>query len=237
MADQLPLQILRLQDLQSAISVKATSLLKAASLVGNLLGQPGPLYASMYRFTLERETRELVELKQQHEQLLGAIIPPTVPEEPGERIIDRHRRSDEFQPQPWISQLPDHLVNAAIFPEITVPKEVEPSIKSLLRLNMFYQNVLSELSILPKGVGKWVKKKLAQTNQLFNCHTHVHVKTQGHYLEIGMVKVQSGRPLNDMDEAVLYVGEDGQFWVRPEVEFRDRGRFETASFHQPPLQV
>lgn len=53
-----------------------------------------------------------------------------------------------------------------------------------------------------------------------------HVKRGSTYRVIGAGKVQTGTPLHDYDEVVIYQDEaDGRLWVRPTAEFGD-GRFE-----------
>lgn len=53
-----------------------------------------------------------------------------------------------------------------------------------------------------------------------------HVKRGSTYRVVGAGKVQTGTPLHDYDEVVIYQGEeDGLMWVRPTAEFGD-GRFE-----------
>lgn len=51
-----------------------------------------------------------------------------------------------------------------------------------------------------------------------------HIKRGTTYTEIGRGKFQVHRGLSDLN-VVIYQGDDGQFWVRPESEFDD-GRFE-----------
>jgi hypothetical protein len=53
----------------------------------------------------------------------------------------------------------------------------------------------------------------------------IHKKTGGHYIVMGMVKLQTAKPVGDMAELVLYIAENGSMWVRPKDEFLD-GRFE-----------
>lgn len=49
-----------------------------------------------------------------------------------------------------------------------------------------------------------------------------HKKSGGAYEEIGRGSVQSAEWLRDLDDVVLYRGQDDRLWVRPVVEFEDR---------------
>lgn len=69
--------------------------------------------------------------------------------------------------------------------------------------------------------------------------THRHVKKGGEYMLLGIGKMQSAEwcdphgqtPTVDMREVAIYVGADGQRWVRPREEFED-GRF-AVNTHSP----
>lgn len=50
----------------------------------------------------------------------------------------------------------------------------------------------------------------------------VHIKSGGKYTKLGVVTVQSDGPVTDMQELVLYEGEDGRRWARPASEFEVR---------------
>ncbi len=54
-----------------------------------------------------------------------------------------------------------------------------------------------------------------------------HKKRGSIYIEIGRAKLQASDTggMSDNQPMVVYRGEDGQLWVRPEDEFND-GRFE-----------
>jgi hypothetical protein len=54
-----------------------------------------------------------------------------------------------------------------------------------------------------------------------------HKKRGSTYEEVGRAKLQASDigGMSDMQPMVVYRGEDGQLWVRPEDEFMD-GRFE-----------
>jgi hypothetical protein len=54
-----------------------------------------------------------------------------------------------------------------------------------------------------------------------------HKKRGSTYDEAGTARLQVADPsaLHDMEEMIVYCGEDGQLWVRPALEFHD-GRFE-----------
>ena len=52
-----------------------------------------------------------------------------------------------------------------------------------------------------------------------------HLKRGTSYIEIGCGEVQSDRPIHEGDVLVVYIGEDGKIWLRPEGEFDD-GRFQ-----------
>jgi hypothetical protein len=52
-----------------------------------------------------------------------------------------------------------------------------------------------------------------------------HRKRGTSYKVFGRAIVQTGKPLSDDQEVIVYVGSDGQIWVRPVDEFYD-GRFE-----------
>lgn len=55
-----------------------------------------------------------------------------------------------------------------------------------------------------------------------------HRKRGSTYTVMGRAKVQTGTPLTDYSEVVVYRSEaDGSLWVRPVAEFED-GRFEAA---------
>jgi hypothetical protein len=49
-----------------------------------------------------------------------------------------------------------------------------------------------------------------------------HKVTKGEYSMVGTAKLQTGPPLTDMAEVVVYRGEDGRLWVRRAEEFDDR---------------
>jgi hypothetical protein len=56
--------------------------------------------------------------------------------------------------------------------------------------------------------------------------THRHVKTGGDYEKIGVGRIQSSTPLNDMQEVVIYKSmTDGSLWAREAAEFNDVTRF------------
>lgn len=52
-----------------------------------------------------------------------------------------------------------------------------------------------------------------------------HKKRDSVYMELCRAELQSSMPLDEGDTMVVYSGEDGKFWTRPEDEFDD-GRFE-----------
>lgn len=52
-----------------------------------------------------------------------------------------------------------------------------------------------------------------------------HKKTGGEYLVSGKATLQTSKPIEDMQQLVLYIAQDGSLWVRPVDEFMD-GRFE-----------
>lgn len=56
--------------------------------------------------------------------------------------------------------------------------------------------------------------------------SHVHKKSGGNYLKIGVGQVQnsSGKPLEEGDEVAVYQDRQGRLWVRRDSEFED-GRF------------
>lgn len=56
-------------------------------------------------------------------------------------------------------------------------------------------------------------------------HTHTHKRRGTRYSVVGVARIQSEYPLNDMESVVIYAGEDGELWARPPAEFHD-GRFE-----------
>lgn len=53
-----------------------------------------------------------------------------------------------------------------------------------------------------------------------------HLKTQGHYDVMGKIRLQTDRPLLDMEELILYrAREDGSLWGRHPDEFFQSSRF------------
>jgi hypothetical protein len=46
-----------------------------------------------------------------------------------------------------------------------------------------------------------------------------HIKRGSEYEVIGLAHLQTDKPLTDMEPMVVYRGEDGKLWVRPETEF------------------
>lgn len=60
--------------------------------------------------------------------------------------------------------------------------------------------------------------------------TYQHIKTQGHYDVMGKIRLQTDRPLLDMEELVLYRSrQDGSLWGRHGDEFFDPTRFRALS--------
>jgi hypothetical protein len=59
--------------------------------------------------------------------------------------------------------------------------------------------------------------------------THRHVGRGTEYEVLGKGKVQTGSPLSDYDEVVIYKGSDGNIWVRLVHEFEETGRFEAIA--------
>lgn len=62
--------------------------------------------------------------------------------------------------------------------------------------------------------------------------THRHNKRGSTYRVVGTASLQAGAPVEEPTELVIYQGEDGRLWARPEDEFND-GRF-TALSAAPP---
>lgn len=57
--------------------------------------------------------------------------------------------------------------------------------------------------------------------------TYQHIKTQGYYDIMGKVRLQTDRPLLDLEELVLYRSrQDGSLWGRHPDEFFDPARFQ-----------
>lgn len=52
-----------------------------------------------------------------------------------------------------------------------------------------------------------------------------HVSRNSDYKSLGVASVQTSTPIVEGDSVMVYVGEDGKLWVRPESEFND-GRFQ-----------
>lgn len=52
--------------------------------------------------------------------------------------------------------------------------------------------------------------------------THRHIKTGGEYSHYGHARVQTAKPLTDMDHVEVYEAKDGTLWVRPTPEFVNR---------------
>jgi hypothetical protein len=52
-----------------------------------------------------------------------------------------------------------------------------------------------------------------------------HISRNSDYKALGVASVQAGVPIVEGDSVMVYVGEDGKLWVRPEYEFND-GRFQ-----------
>lgn len=67
------------------------------------------------------------------------------------------------------------------------------------------------LATLPRGMRQWRHKKRGTT-----------------YAEIGTLIVQAAQPVNDGEPLLVYIGEKGDLYGRPPVEFAD-GRFEAVS--------
>ncbi|GEM_PF-3630404 len=55
-------------------------------------------------------------------------------------------------------------------------------------------------------------------------HTHRHLKRGTYYRELGRGELQSGQSVAEGCRLVVYQGDDGRLWLRPEAEFDD-GRF------------
>lgn len=61
--------------------------------------------------------------------------------------------------------------------------------------------------------------------------THRHKKRGSEYSVLGQAQVQCSDCLTDYEVVTVYVGTDGQMWVRRKSEFED-GRFETLTAAQ-----
>lgn len=56
--------------------------------------------------------------------------------------------------------------------------------------------------------------------------THRHVKSSGLYSEEGRCHLQTDTPVCDNARLVVYRGQDGRMWARPNAEFDDPNRFQ-----------
>lgn len=91
----------------------------------------------------------------------------------------------------------------------------------------FYGNIRPEmLGPMLTYCGARVSAKLADpTGKVDEVARVQHVKRGSTYRVVGRAKIQTGTPLPDDAEVMIYQGEeDGQLWVRPVDEFTD-GRF------------
>lgn len=52
--------------------------------------------------------------------------------------------------------------------------------------------------------------------------THIHTKSQNGYRLLGVGKMQTHEWGVDMQEVAIYQGADGQLWVRPIKDFKER---------------
>jgi hypothetical protein len=59
----------------------------------------------------------------------------------------------------------------------------------------------------------------------FRAMTHRHRRRGSYYRKLGVAEVQCSQPIKEGDPLVVYAGEDGKLWARPQAEFED-GRFE-----------
>ena len=103
------------------------------------------------------------------------------------------------------------------------------SVNPLLPLDQQETNldwILREIEDLYKAINRLklhMNQDITFTKKDESKKIYVHQKTGGIYQKVARVaKVQTNIPLQDYDRVVVYEGEDGETWIRPESEFKEK---------------
>lgn len=91
------------------------------------------------------------------------------------------------------------------------------------------QSMQAALRIIEAWKAKW-RKLLAAAPNLPGLRRVRHRKRQSSYVVFGEGRLQTARPISDMEPLTFYQAEDGSLWARPPAEFED-GRFDDLPRH------
>ncbi len=107
-----------------------------------------------------------------------------------------------------------------------------PTYRNLLKVLQAYQDAFEHLfgqcasNPIRNAWGQQIDMtKLNEARRIestVKAEPYVHKKTGGKYHVLGTARIQSDRPLKDMDRVIVYAGDDTQLWARETNEFTDR---------------